>query len=239
MARPTPSRLPQVNVTILAAGMGTRLGRPFPKPLTRLADGRSIIQQQLDNIGAAFGDEALVRVVVGFKMELVMEHVPDVTFVYNENYDSTNTNRSLLKSLRGSPRGGMVWMNGDVVFDPAILERLAEYIAADRSAIAVNTEAVGDEEVKYTVDADGFVKNLSKTVLGGLGEAVGINFVGSGDKAALVARLEQCAEQDYFERGIELAVELDGLRVVPVDISDLFVVEVDFDEDLRRANAAR
>ena len=31
-----------MNVVILAAGMGTRLGMPHPKPLTPLADGRSI-----------------------------------------------------------------------------------------------------------------------------------------------------------------------------------------------------
>ncbi len=39
---------------ILAAGMGTRLGQPFPKPLTHLQDGRSILQQQVDNLAAAF-----------------------------------------------------------------------------------------------------------------------------------------------------------------------------------------
>lgn len=227
----------QVHVTILAAGMGTRLGRPFPKPLTPLADGRSILRQQLDNISSVFGDQALVRVVVGFKMELVMEHVPDVLFLYNESYDQTNTNRSLLKSLRASSDGGMVWMNGDVVFDPAILRRLEEPIRRDESVIAVNRAAVAEEEVKYTVDAGGYVRELSKTVTGGLGEAVGINYVSSRDKPALVRRLAQCEEQDYFERGIELAIQQDGLKVLPVDISDLFAVEVDNAQDLARANA--
>ena len=53
-----------LQVTILAAGMGTRLGRPWPKPLTPLADGRSIMAQQMDNVRAAFGDEA--SLVVAF-----------------------------------------------------------------------------------------------------------------------------------------------------------------------------
>jgi choline kinase len=123
-----------------------------------------------------------------------------------------------------------------VVFDPAILTRLREHIDQGKTVIAVNTSAVSDEEVKYTVNADGSVKELSKTVVGGLGEAVGINAVSAADKAALIARLDECAEQDYFERGIELAIEKDGLKVVPIDISDLFAVEIDFEADLERAN---
>jgi choline kinase len=228
-----------VQVTILAAGMGTRLGRPFPKPLTRLDDGRSILTQQLDNVDAAFGPAAKVQIVVGFKLELVMEAAPDAVFVYNESYDQTNTCKSLLKALRSSHDGGVLWMNGDVVFDPEVLRRLAPHLASDSSVIAVNTAAVAEEEVKYTVGPDGFVNALSKSVTDALGEAVGINFVASKDKAALIRRLDECAEQDYFERGIELAIAGDGVAVTAVDISDLFAVEVDFEEDLTRANAVR
>jgi choline kinase len=225
-----------VQVTILAAGMGTRLGRPWPKPLTPLADGRTILGQQVENIRAALGESTRICVVVGFKMELIMEALPDAVFVYNESYDRTNTCKSLLKALRVSAPGGVLWMNGDVVFDPAILTRLREHIDAGRSAIAVNTAAVGDEEVKYTVDEHGRVRELSKTVAGALGEAVGINYVAAGDKATLIRHLDACAETDYFERGIETAIAEEGLAVVPVDISDLFAVEVDFEDDLQRAN---
>ena len=225
-----------LQVTILAAGMGTRLGRPFPKPLTQLRDGRSILQQQLDNVHEAFGADVRVQIVVGFKLDLIMEAAPSAVFVYNENYDQTNTNKSLLKALRASHDGPVLWMNGDVVFDSAILERLKPYIDAGQTVISVNTAAVSDEEVKYTVDADGMVKELSKTVVGGLGESVGINVISATDKAALIKRLDECAEQDYFERGIELAIEHEGLKVIPVDISDLFAVEIDFEADLERAN---
>ncbi|MGZ8805363.1 MAG: phosphocholine cytidylyltransferase family protein, partial [Microbacterium sp.] len=43
-------------------------------------------------------------------------------------------------------------------------------------------------------------------------------------------------DQDYFERGLELAIEEDSVRLEPLDISDLYAVEVDFAEDLERAN---
>ena len=50
-----------LQVVILAAGMGTRLGKPWPKPLTPLADGRSIMQQQLENVEKVFGDRLFVQ----------------------------------------------------------------------------------------------------------------------------------------------------------------------------------
>jgi choline kinase len=226
-------------VVILAAGLGTRLGRPLPKPLTLLGDGRTIMQQQYDNIRATFGDSARILTVVGFKMDLIMERFPDVLYAYNQDYDQTNTSKSLLKALRLSHDGGVLWFNGDVVFDAGILDRVQPLMHEDQSFVCVNTAAVGEEEVKYTTDGDGFLRELSKTVVGGAGEAVGINFVSSRDKDVLIQHLEKCDDGDYFERGIETAIAEHRLRVRPVDISDLFAVEVDFAEDLERAIAAR
>ena len=155
-----------IQAVILAAGMGTRLGRPFPKPLTPLGDGRTIMQQQMENLARVFGDDLRISTVVGFKLDLILEAFPDVNYIYNEAYDQTNTNRSLLKALRLSASGGVLWMNGDVVFDPAVLQ----------------------------------------------------------------------AVLPHFERGIELAIDKDRMRVLPVDIGEMFAVEVDFEEDLDRAN---
>lgn len=221
---------------ILAAGMGTRLGRPFPKPLTPLSDGRTIMQQQMDNLHQVFERDLRITTVVGFKLDLILEAFPDVTYIYNEAYDQTNTNRSLLKALRLSATGGVLWMNGDVVFDPAVLSAVRPLIEEDRSFICVNTAAVGEEEVKYTVDDAGNVAELSKQVLNARGEAVGINYVSSSDKALLISRLAECTESDYFERGIEMSIDKDGMQVIPVDIGEYFAVEVDFEEDLNRAN---
>jgi choline kinase len=223
-------------IVILAAGMGSRLGRSLPKPLTELSDGRTIMRQQFDNIRAAFGDSAKVTIVVGYKLEHIIEAFPEASYVYNEQYDQTNTSKSLLRALQASSAGGVLWMNGDVVFDPMALVRASKLVARDQSFVSVNTAKVSDEEVKYTTDAEGYIRELSKTVENGLGEAVGINYVARRDKSALVRQLQRVGDQDYFERGIELAIEQDHLRFEPVDISDLYAVEVDFAEDLERAN---
>ncbi|MFZ9724901.1 MAG: NTP transferase domain-containing protein [Candidatus Nanopelagicaceae bacterium] len=225
-----------LQVVILAAGMGTRLGKPWPKPLTPLADGRSIMAQQLENVEKVFGQEARVTIVVGFKMEMIMEAHPNAAFIYNEVYDQTNTSKSLLKALRASQESGVLWLNGDVVFDPRVLERVQSRMREEKSFVCVNTSATSDEEIKYTVDSDGNINSLSKQVVNALGEAVGINFIGKGEKAAVINHLEECADNDYFERGLELAIEKAGIKLEPVDISDLFAVEVDFQADLEKAN---
>jgi choline kinase len=194
------------------------------------------MKQQMDNLAIAFDDTFRVMIVVGFKLEAIIERFPEATFVYNEFYDQTNTSKSLLKALRASGDGGVLWLNGDVVFDPQVLVRVTPYMDANQSFVVVNTSKVSDEEVKYTLDSAGFIDQLSKQVQPALGEAVGINYVAAQDKAALIARLVQVDDQDYFERGIELAIARDNLRFQAVDISDLYAVEVDFPEDLERAN---
>lgn len=224
-----------VQAVILAAGFGSRLGKPFPKPLTPLVSGRTIMERQISCIREVFGEHTSVLVVVGFKLELIMEAHPDVLFAYNERYDQTNTSKSLLRALTLSGPDGVLWLNGDVVFDPAILRHIAPHIAAGESFVCVNHASVAEEEIKYTVDEAGLVRELSKTVRNGLGEAIGINFIAAGDKELLRKHLESCADNDYFERGMETAIEA-GLRLRPVDISEFYAVEVDFEADLDRAN---
>jgi choline kinase len=228
-------RHPPVQAVILAAGMGTRLGRPLPKPLTELRDGRSILHRQLDALRAALpGVE--ITLVVGHMAEHVMRAAPEAAFVHNPDYASTNTSQSLRRALQASRPGGVLWLNGDVVFDPAVLDHLVPAIRADESFVCVDTAVVGEEEVKYTVDAEGYIHELSKTVTGGLGEAVGINYVCDRDKQTVLEHLARCADHDYFERGLETAIAHDGVRIRPLDISAFAAVEVDFEEDLVRAN---
>ena len=224
-----------MKIVILAAGIGSRLGNPLPKPLTILKSGKTIMQQQIDNLTAYF-DIDNINIVVGFKKELIMEGFPDITFIYNQNFDQTNTSKSLLKALKKSHAESVLWLNGDVVFDPEIINQLMKNILANKSFVCVNNSKVGEEEVKYLLDSKGFIKELSKKVVDAAGEAVGINFISSKDISTFITRLEECKDNDYFERGIELAIEKDGMKVKALDISKFRCMEIDFKEDLDNAN---
>lgn len=224
-----------MKIVILAAGIGSRLGNPLPKPLTILKSGKTIMQQQIDNLTAYF-DIDNINIVVGFKKELIMEGFPDITFIYNQNFDQTNTSKSLLKALKKNHAESVLWLNGDVVFDPEIINQLMQNILANKSFVCVNNSKVGEEEVKYLLDSKGFIKELSKKVVDAAGEAVGINFISSKDIGTFITRLEECKDNDYFERGIELAIEKDEMKVKALDISKFRCMEIDFKEDLDNAN---
>ncbi len=223
-----------MKIVILAAGIGSRLGNPFPKPLTPLKNGKCIMEMQVDNLDETFNIDD-INVVVGFKKNLIMERFPELTYIYNPFFDQTNTSKSLLKALRKNRDKSVLWLNGDVVFDAGLLSVLKPFIDKKESFVAVNTSKVAEEEVKYTLQ-NGYIDQLSKTVKNGLGEAVGINFVSSKDINNFIDRLEECDDNDYFEKGLELAIKNDGLKISAVDISEYDCMEVDFKEDLENAN---
>lgn len=222
-----------MEAVILAAGIGSRLGCPHPKALTQLANGRSIMQHQIEGV-LKYVDFHDIYVIVGFKKELIMEAFPELIFIYNDHFDTTNTSKSLLRGLQKIRSHGqdVLWINGDVFFDHRIIARLKRF---NGSCMAVNTNSVGDEEVKYLTSDNGAVSTVSKTVAGGLGEALGINKLLSKDIDVLIKYLEFCDDFDYFEKSIEMAIT-DGLQIYPVDVSDLLCTEVDFPEDLQRVN---
>ena len=151
-----------MKIIILAAGIGSRLGNPFPKPLTPLKNGKSIMQRQMDSITTYF-DINDITTVVGFKKNLIMEQFPEVNYVYNPFFDTTNTSKSLLRALKKHRGNSILWFNGDVVFDPQLVSLLQNEMNNNQSFVSVNTQSVSDEEVKYTLK-DGFVESLSKEV---------------------------------------------------------------------------
>lgn len=90
---------------------------------------------------------------------MILEAFPRFTFVNNENFGETNTSKSLLRALRNTDDGGVLWLNGDVVFDESLPPLLRAALERDSSFVSVNTSSVGDEEVKYDLSADGSINS--------------------------------------------------------------------------------
>lgn len=216
-------------VIILLAGMGSRLGRPHPKSLTPLNNGESILSRQIRILN---GLNLSVCGVVGFKKDLIMEAAPDLLFAYNTNYDTTNTSKSLLCAMSHIHDRDVLWLNGDVVFHPEIIELI---LNSETSAVAVNNARVAEEEIKYTLNSNGYINAISKQVENALGEALGINLVKAQHLEAFKEKLAEVDDQDYFERGMELLIEDLGDVFKPVDVGERGCVEVDFDDDLEMA----
>ena len=216
---------------ILAAGIGSRLGNSDPKPLTKLKNGESILYRQVGYLSEYIGINNIIT-IVGYKKDLIMESFPNLLYVYNNFYDTTNTSKSLLAGLHKIENEDVMWLNGDVVFEKKLLPKI---IQCSQSCMAVKTNSVGEEEIKYNVFDDGNIKEVSKTVSPALGEAVGINKVMTSDLPLFKANLEKCDDQDYFERALELSIQ-DGMKIMPVNINKYLCMEIDFEDDLEQIN---
>jgi len=221
-----------VKVIILAAGKGTRLGNQNePKPLTLLENGKSILQMQIDSLThfVAIND---IIIVVGYCKEMIINLFPNAFYVYNPDYAHENTSKSLLKALCNI-ESDILWLNGDVVFHPSSLQKI---MGSPTSCMLVNCTVVGEEEVKYRTDGHQRILEVSKSVKNAEGEALGINYFKQNDLAILKAELTACQSQDYFEKAIEGAVN-QGTEVRAIPIDKNLCIEIDFYEDLVRANA--
>jgi len=163
---------------------------------------------------------------------LIVEAFPNLSYLSNDNYENTNTSKSLWLGLNKLIGNEIIWLNGDVVFDHRVIGRIIEF---DGSCMAVNKAKVGDEEVKYITDDKGFVLEISKEVNNPKGESVGIHKISLHEVPVLLEQLSNCEDHDYFEKGLEYSIQ-DGLKVTPIDISDLLCMEIDFSEDLKLVN---
>ncbi|MGB3057127.1 MAG: phosphocholine cytidylyltransferase family protein, partial [Candidatus Omnitrophota bacterium] len=195
-----------MKAVILAAGMGMRLEDTVPKPMISLEGGETILDFQIKKLTKYISVHDIF-VVVGYKKELLMEKHPELAYVYNHQYTKTNTAKSLLLALQ-KIKEDTIWLNGDVFFDEEVLAKLTD---AKNTTILVQNKKCGEEEIKYNVDGKGFVKEISKSVTGGLGEAVGINLIKEKDLPAFVEHLKAVGPQDYFEKAVENMIKKDKI----------------------------
>ena len=228
---------------MLVAGEARRL-RPLtarrPKCLLEVGS-RAIVDRQLDALDALGVRE--VCLVTGYLGGEILTHTakrpagPAVTHVVNPRFAETNTAASLY-TARGFIGGDdFVLVNGDVLFDRRLLERVL--VAADDGALAVERKPCGAEEVKVATSSDGRILQIGKHLAPArsTGEFIGVARFRSALGLRVLSALEQVlasgGERAYFEAALDrIAAET---RLAVVDVTGLPCIEIDFPEDYAAA----
>ncbi len=236
-----------MKAVILAAGCATRL-RPYsddtPKTLLPVA-GVPILRRTMTNLLRAGFDQFVIG--TGYLEHMVREAVAswfpglDVTFVSNPDFRTTNNAYSLLLAREHVENDAFILLDGDVVFDIAVIENLVE---RGPDCLAVRSVGeIGLEEVKITADNEDRVLAIGKhvPVRSAMGESVGIELFSAASSrklfAALHARvIEQNLVNEYYEAAFQQIVD-EGVTLYGVDIGTMYATEIDTIEDLRAAEA--
>lgn len=234
---------------ILAAGVGSRL-RPLtdamPKCLVPI--GRETILGRMVRLLVEAGVTSLV-VSTGFeatKVEAALADCPvPVRCVHNPDYDRVQNVVSLHRALDAAPPGDFVKLDGDVVFQPAVLARLLRRADAD-GAVAVDDRVLPPREEAMKVETAPGVAHRALRFGKGLdparcaGESIGIEWFGPEGRAALGVALADAVAagqtQRYYEEVYDTLCAR-GLGLATVSVGDLDWTEVDDLTDLDRARA--
>jgi len=236
-----------MKAVILAAGCATRL-RPHSddRPKTLLpVGGVPILRRTITSLMRCGFDQFVIG--TGYLEHMVREAVAswfpnlDVTFVTNPDFRTTNNGYSLMLCAPHVENDAFILLDGDVVFDVAVVEQLVQH-GPDCLAVR-SVGGIGLEEVKVTADSNDRVLAIGKhvPVRSAMGESVGIELFSASSSKRLFAALDQRVRQqglinEYYEASFQQIID-EGASLYGVDMGSLYATEIDTIDDLMAANA--
>lgn len=234
-----------MKAAILAAGREARpLVAGLPKTLVPVG-GVPILRRAITSLVRAGFDQLVIATGHGADQveRAVAAWFPglDVTLVENRDFASTHNACSLLRLRPHLERTPFVLVDGDLVFDAAVVEAL---LARGWDTIGVRTVgAMGLEDVKVTADRTDRVLAIGKhvPVRGAMGESIGISSFSAAMSRRLFETLERRVDgmgqvHEYYEASMQALID-QGETFYGVDLGNLYATEIDTADDLRAAEA--
>jgi choline kinase len=181
-------------------------------------------------------------IATGYRQEDVRAALSEcsaaVTFCHNADFASTQNAVSLHYCARAVAGRAFFKLDGDVLFDRTVLQRLG----ADKAPLSVAVERrndLGEEEMKVVAEGDeirAFGKQLDPR--GSAGESIGIEKLEGDAGVGLFRALERAiaaGRTDLYYEDIYSELIAAGMSAHAVDVTDLPWIEVDTADDLARA----
>ncbi len=232
---------------ILAAGLAKRL-RPLtdtqPKCLLKVG-GKTLLEMTINNI-LKNGVTSFVM-VTGYRENMIKEHIsgkfPGLDIIYLTNSDFENNNNSYsLWMTKDYITGDSILLDSDILFDYRIISKLFSSGKADCLAVK-STHKLGDEEIKVIIDSSNKISHIGKHLdpAASYGESIGIERFSYGFFSKLGEVLERKITlennvNEFYEASFQELYDA-GNSMYAVDVSEYKCMEIDFPEDLEKAQA--
>ena len=145
---------------MLAAGKGSRLGK-YTKNNTKCmleVNGKTLLERTIDSLLEANIDKFII--VLGYKKENVINFIKEkeldkkinITYVYNDIYDTTNNIYSLYLAKEYLKNDDTILLESDIIYDKSIIKKLVDSNYESAAVVA-----------KYNEWMDGTVVTLNKS----------------------------------------------------------------------------
>lgn len=231
---------------ILAAGVGSRL-RPLtddrPKALVPVC-GKTILERAVSAledhgirrlvIATGYRDDAIHRAMAGARIEVL----------YRKNEDFATTQNSVSLALCRDALEGEAFfkLDGDLVFDPEILERLDRSEAPLRAAVD-GSRMLDLEAMKVKVEGANRIVRFGKEipVSESAGESIGMERISAAFSRPLfdaLARAGEAGETGLYYEDVYTRLLASGAVAEAVLVSGLRWSEIDSRDDLLAAERA-
>jgi choline kinase len=235
----------RVRAVLLAAGQATRL-RPLTddRPKCLLEVGGETILGRAVRILRERGLHHFT-VVDGYRGDMIRATLTseqdraEFRFVRNDDFAVTNNAWSLMLA-DVDPAEPIMLLDADIVFAPAVIDRLLAHPAPNRLGLRTTGE-IGAEDMKVRLGPDGLVVDLGKDLpmSEAAGESVGLEVFSAGFVVALFTALRRRQRQEHrtgeFYEATFVELIAAGHAVAAVDLAGLACREIDTPEDLEAA----
>jgi len=240
---------------ILAAGKGSRLGmltNDKPKCMLKLFN-ETLIEKQIKIFHSYNIND--ITIVTGYRSEVI--DIPDVNYVKNKNYETSNINESLFCALEPSSSPVLVTY-GDIIFEQKIIQQMLEITDGIGLAINLNWKKYYQNrknhplsEAENVLVENGRIlqirKNISKSLENQqIGEFLGIMMVSSEHVKILLERYSYLKKNHigafHNSSSLSNAYLTDMLQEIincDINVNPVFTEgewrEIDTPEDLKNA----